>query len=65
MWQITQGYNTNTESLPAPPLVPTTGFKEKQRKAPKRTVRWEWKQFGNSARADGLQLWHWVKARVL
>jgi hypothetical protein len=61
VWQITQGYST--DALPAPPLVPTTGFKEKRKPSSKRLVRWDWKPFTSSAREDGLALLHWVKAR--
>ena len=60
MWQITQGDNAEA---PPPPLVPTLGFKERRKPATKRTVTWQLKPFGNSARGDGLELMHWVKVR--
>ena len=36
------------------------GLKDK-RKVDKRRYPWAWKQFSNSARTDGLKLWHWSR----
>ena len=38
MWQITQGYSTDP-ALPAAPLIPAGGFKEKRKGATARKVR--------------------------
>ncbi|KAK3244063.1 hypothetical protein CYMTET_46311 [Cymbomonas tetramitiformis] len=62
VWQITQGFSYHGDG--APPVVPTgapVGLKEKRKTAAKK-VNWQWKPFTSSARSDGLQLNHWVKA---
>jgi hypothetical protein len=38
VWQITQGYSADA-GLPAPPLIPTAGFKEKRKGAATRKAR--------------------------
>lgn len=63
MWQITAGYGNAEAVVPPPPLIATAGFKERRRTGVKRTVTWVWSPFTSSARADGLQLYHWVKVR--
>lgn len=46
----------------AAPAVPAAGVGLKdKRKVDKRRYPWAWKQFSNSARTDGLKLWHWSR----
>jgi len=66
VWQITGGGETRAGDARvalAPTAIALHGLKDK-RKITARTVTWSWVPFRNSARADGLQLKHWVKRAV-
>ena len=56
------GKNSNVPQMQANPVMPSAAFKK--RVSSNNKGKWVWSEFSNSARGDGLTLYHWSKKDI-